>query len=459
MRESSESSSVIKAVGHPVAGGLTALLTWLTAGQSGAVSQLWASVLGLVGGVSALAFSLLYGRYSGILASGNKRKTSLERQAYDRLRKSLAEGNGAARLYADWLGIFLDWIEKFFGDAGMADRTLFPHAFGLKKPAPLWTAPAFDRCLLLALIYPIATIFIIWATTGHVGPAEAALDLKPDIPGWRRGLAVAAIGISIFAAWRYAQTKGGKRRIFSTVAALIFIVAGAVAPTVAFAFAGAGAGAGAVAGAFAVAVAVFVAFAVAVAFPFAGAVAGAFAVAVAVFVAFAFAGPFPFAVVVAFAVALAAIAVLGQIAIERGWQGPFLAVYLLAGIAACFVAAPFLAPLETWKEAGPVLLFLGLLTLLNAPVDWLSLGLTRALLRRGVELGGWCPFGLALLDALFAPGFIAALALVMVFSYRLSTNSRSMAAARRCCLWASSLTALPRTRRRRNFGGSMRFCS
>jgi hypothetical protein len=35
----------------------------------------------------------------------------------------------------------------------MADRTLFPHAFGLKKAAPLWTAPAFDRCLLLALIY------------------------------------------------------------------------------------------------------------------------------------------------------------------------------------------------------------------------------------------------------------------------------------------------------------------
>jgi len=70
----------------------------------------------------------------------------------------------------------------------MADRTLFPLAFGPKKAAPLWTAPAFDRCLLLALLYPIATIFAIWAISGHVGPAERALGLKPDNAGWVRSL-------------------------------------------------------------------------------------------------------------------------------------------------------------------------------------------------------------------------------------------------------------------------------
>jgi hypothetical protein len=77
------------------------------------------------------------------------------------LRKSLAEGGKPALIYAQWLTKFLDAVDRFFGDAGMADRTLFPRAFGLKTPAPLWTAPAFDRCLLLALIYPIATILII----------------------------------------------------------------------------------------------------------------------------------------------------------------------------------------------------------------------------------------------------------------------------------------------------------
>jgi hypothetical protein len=55
----------------------------------------------------------------------------------------------------------------------------------------------------------------------------------------------------------------------------------------------------------------------------------------------------------------------------------------------------------------------GLLTLLNAPFDWASLGLTRALLRRGLELGGWWPYLLALVDACLA-AIIACLALVMV---------------------------------------------
>jgi hypothetical protein len=127
----------------------------------------------------------IYKYYLGVLAQGSKPEGSIERRDYDRLRASLKEGNLAARLYARWLTKFLDWIERFFGDAGMADRTLFPHAFGLKTPAPQWTAPAFDRCLLLALNYPIATIFLIWAISGHVGPAEAALGLQPDLPGGR----------------------------------------------------------------------------------------------------------------------------------------------------------------------------------------------------------------------------------------------------------------------------------
>jgi hypothetical protein len=66
------------------------------------------------------------------------------------------------------------------------------------------------------------------------------------------------------------------------------------------------------------------------------------------------------------------------------------------------------------RLAGPFLLFLGLLTLLNAPFDWASLGLTRALLRRGLELGGWWPYVLALVDAALAGVIVALLALTMV---------------------------------------------
>ena len=83
-------------------------------------------------------------------------------------------------------------------------------------------------------------------------------------------------------------------------------------------------------------------------------------------------------------------------------------------IAAILMAARLLAQRFAWEFAGPLLLFLGLLTLLNAPFDWASLGLTRALLRRGLELGGWWPYALALADAGLAAVIIVALTLTMV---------------------------------------------
>jgi hypothetical protein len=85
-----------------------------------------------------------------------------------------------------------------------------------------------------------------------------------------------------------------------------------------------------------------------------------------------------------------------------------LSLFFPAMILAC------VAPTSWGAAGGPLVLFLGLLTLLNAPFDWASLGLTRALLRRGLELGGWWPFLLALVDAVLASVIIACLALVMV---------------------------------------------
>jgi hypothetical protein len=95
-------------------------------------------------------------------------------------------------------------------------------------------------------------------------------------------------------------------------------------------------------------------------------------------------------------------------------MGFFNAFFVVGMIACCLGAANYLSPLTTWSTTGPLLLFLGLLTLVNAPFDWLSIGLTRALLRRGLELGGWWPYALALVDAGLAAVIIAALALTMV---------------------------------------------
>jgi hypothetical protein len=145
------------------------------------------TVVLIVEGLCVSAAYVGYNYFIVLLAKGGAEPGSLERQDYDKLRAGLAGDNLAARLYAKWLTAFLDWIERFFGDAGMADRTLFPRAFWLQKAGALWTAPAFDRCLLLALVYPIATIFAIWAISGRVGPAEAALGLDAYVPGWLRG--------------------------------------------------------------------------------------------------------------------------------------------------------------------------------------------------------------------------------------------------------------------------------
>jgi hypothetical protein len=165
----------------------------------------------------------------GVLGAGADAIGSRKRRAYDALREDLKKGGRPATLYIEWLHIFLDAIERFFGDAGMAHRTLFPHAFGLRMPAPLWTAPALDRCLLLALAYPILTILVIWVASGHVGPAEATLQLKPGLPGWERGLAAAAVTLCTFA---YARTMTRLDKLnwwwAAVFLALVYTITGAI---------------------------------------------------------------------------------------------------------------------------------------------------------------------------------------------------------------------------------------
>jgi hypothetical protein len=77
-------------------------------------------------------------------------------------------------VYNRWLRIALEKVDEFFGDARRKDSSWIARALYLETDGPRWTAPAFDKCLLLALIYPIVTVFAVWAFSGHVGPAERA---------------------------------------------------------------------------------------------------------------------------------------------------------------------------------------------------------------------------------------------------------------------------------------------
>jgi len=458
-------SNIVKWIGAPIFGGLIGFVTWLSAGTP--YGPALAALFSVIAAVFGLAFALYFDRTVGVLGAGAEPEGSPERQAYDRLRASLAEGNLPERLYAKWLARFLDWVEKYFRDTGMADRTLFPHAFGLKTPAPLWTAPAFDRCLLLALIYPVATIFLIWAISGQIGPAERALGLDPSANIWQRGLAASTLGLSTFAIWKACFTSGWKRAAWSAAVCIgVVLVAvtpvfavpetaaftggGAIAGGYSSTFASRGAAAGVVAGAvcFAVALAAagnfpmvpIVAISVAIValtridfFPraihlrFVLAVGGAFAVAFVVAGAalstnhiffaliLAFLYAFGFAIAFAFAVTFGCgVSIATSKAVESDRQGIFFVLFLVGMVIASLWSAFFLSSLAGAKSAEPVVLFLGLLTFLNAPFDWLSLGLTRALLRRGLELEGWWPYLLALVDAALAAIVIALLALTMV---------------------------------------------
>ena len=281
----------------------------------------------------------------------------------------------------------------------MADRTLFPHAFGLRTPAPLWTAPAFDRCLLLALFYPIVTILLIWAISGHVGPAEEALHLMPSLVTWQRWLCAIGVGISLLMLWGAVRTTGWKRTAyvlvwFACFAAVIVLNASRLGTL-------------------------------------ASATSSTMVPSILTGNGFSVTGTLTLLSpgVSATVAVLGTIVVVGSIAcagtflsaisrskqtIAKRWHGILHTFLLFALVITCLVAAKFLSPLNIWQVAGPLLLFLGLFTLLNAPFDWFSLGLTRALLRRGLEIGGWMPLFFALADAALAALVIVALTIAMV---------------------------------------------
>lgn len=352
--------------------------------------------------VSAL-FYIWFDHYVHILGAGSQPKGSPGRKEYDDLRKSLGKGGTPARIYADWLTRTLEAVEVFFGDVGKADRPLFPHPFGLQKPAPLWTAPAFDRCILLAFVYPILTIFFVWQVSGHVGPAEAALGIPPSLPVWQRAASILAFVASALCYREFRRCKIWTNSIMWILFAVVFAlgVAAAVASD----------NPGAIAGSVGVTSAVVGAFAGDAVVAGVGALAGAVVGPIVYSFAGAVAGPGAAAVTIVLAGAMIR---RTHIANRRDRKGGWLSLFLVITIVACVGAAGILSRSEAWPAAGPLLLFFGLLSLLNAPFAWFSLGLTRALLWRGLERENWWPYFYALVDAALAVLVVVLSAIVMV---------------------------------------------
>jgi hypothetical protein len=382
MAEPSPESAVVKTIGPVIATAVGWLIGLLPGGLTGSIGSALTTLLGVAGGISGLIFSLMYKRYIGVLAASahdrnpTDRNARAERQAYDDLRKSLRRGNIAARLYTDWLTTFLDKADCFFRDRMSPQR-----AFGLKAEAPLWTAPAFDRCLLLALIYPLATVTSFWTISRDAGLGDLVLGLPNDIHvWWRRAPYAVMVGLFFGAlGWSVLQDRSVKHLVPVCLGGAVFfglVIAWARGVdtdlfTMGFLF-----------------TISFTMWSVGMAtFAIAQVRSGAGALAFAMF--YVIAGAFTLhayhswgstsylAITVASLAIAVAFIVAGAVArgvqwlsdkavrCGRGWQASLLWGYFFAMLLASFGGAFLLSQLSSWSEIGVQLLFMGTLTLIN----------------------------------------------------------------------------------------------
>ena len=307
--------------------------------------------------------------------------------------------------YASYLQSVLGKVDHFFG----------PRAFSIKS---------YELCLTWAFFYPIILGLLFWLGSNQ---DISGFGLFPPIEEgrfWKAPLTPILIVGMTYSFYKFYKEDGVKGLIwlaftvaFAFAFAVAFAFAGAFAVAVdgAFAFAVAGAGAGAFAFAGAVAVAVAGAVAVAVAVAGAGAGAGAGAVAVALVVAFAFALAFAFAF---------AILITYSYFLKKGNRLLFYILYFsfLVVCIGVFLAQPWLPVNEL---SFGILLFLVVLPIINSILDWLSLGVTRLLLKKSLRAPTHIKkAGYYLLD------FVAALItlLVLIFSLFLVIKGMSLAA-------------------------------
>ncbi len=285
--------------------------------------------------------------------NGPETKPGAEKSGRDKLLDRAADGLGFQKKYLDLLGWLLNkttnWIKDKEKVKTATENARKKHWLGV----PLFTVEAFEFNLKLALLYPILAFFFAWGVFQETGNL-ASLPILPEEFSWfERITALFGLMAIFYSFYKSKKTEGWKSLLW-------FAVAGAFAGAFAFAFAGAFAFA--VAGAFAVAVAV----AGAVAGAFAGAVAGAFAVAGTV------AGAFAIGVFILYEKLL-------KHTPKKLWL--FWGLFTLSYLVIAFVTIYWFSTQEDAKPEGLIiLLFYTLLPLLNVPLDWLSLSITRSLL-------------------------------------------------------------------------------
>jgi hypothetical protein len=343
------------------------------------------AILGLILAVSSVIAGLAMWLQEGALKE--------EGPDRDRLIRSLRLGGDLRRHYVFWVTRALNRVDRFLGDADKADCSL-PSPFGNRQAKPYWTGWSFDVCALIALVYPIMSMIATWLWTADGGELGAVLGLPTGAALRDRVISAVLIVWIVFAVWKLVRSDGWQRAVWFVAAGADAVVATTTTTTTAYVFTFAGA----------------FAFAAAVSGAISGAISGAVAVAVAV--AFSFDVTFsvavhgPFIITCANAVGVIGIGVawLAERAARRRRMGFFWLLAWPAIFAAIYVGLWADTAASEPQDLKLLLVMFGLVPLLNVPLDWASIGFTRALLRRGCERGAPSPLLLGLLD--FAVGLV-----------------------------------------------------
>jgi len=254
-----------------------------------------------------------------------------------------------------------------------------------------WSGPLLNLCLGLAVAYPIMLLLLQWAVTGEPGRI-GTLEVISGGQHW--ALRTATIGGLAVAGASWIQNARSASVTWTLRVITVVLTGGAVA-VAAFATSMA---------ALAIGAACLAAFAT-ITPPASVVVATGAAVAAA-------AGPAAGAGILATA---GAAAVATDVAGRRMGR-PAAALVVLAGLLLSAVAATAMLVQPTpdrLGDAASLLIFLGVLPLLNALADFASIGLTRFLVRAGLEARGWRRFAW-LLDALGGVAILVALGFAII---------------------------------------------
>lgn len=352
-----------------------------------------------------------------VLGSGGDAPDSIQRHQYDAFRNGLAAGNSIQRTYRSLAIHFISWQLQFFGDRYSKPNQLIAKFLGVTTETPLWTAASFDRCVLIAAIYPATCIIFFWALSGSVQKVQESLHLSV-LPPWHRSVVAVALIFQFFAIRRLLNTSSWLSAAWAIAGGNLSIslaVVGAGLPEVALIFFVAGIGAASLGLLLDRLKVPFIAFnrSVSGAGALAGVVVGAGT--------FAWLGQYS----QAFGGAgggLIAVAVAGLLTyLSSKVSATIYHAYLLICISIaipilCLIFAALFSVSSTWGKAGPMILYMGFLPVLNSVFDWISVGITRALMWRGIQRRAWWPLYYSLIDAAIAVVLIFLLSACLIIS-------------------------------------------